>query len=183
MIAERSRFEIVVDRVARAIVRRWLGITATILALYAGLPWLSPLLRSWGYEALGVRIFEMYARLCHQFPERSFFVGDYQVCYCHRCTALYTSLLFMTLLYALIRWQRPISRRVLVLLTLPIVIDGTWHLLDDALPWTLRSVDSSVGSLNFWIRMATGMLVAIGGIAWAYPRLERELRQIEPQAA
>ena len=167
------------DRNVRAVLRQWPWLMSGLLAVYAGLPWLSPLLRSWGYERLGRALFRMYTTLCHQLPERSFFVGGYQLCYCHRCTALYTGLLLLSVLYALGRWQRAISTRLLLLLALPIIVDGVWHMLNDVLPALgLRSADNAVGSLNFWLRMLTGVLFSIGVVLWAYPRFQRELGQL-----
>jgi uncharacterized membrane protein len=160
-------------------VRHWAALLSLLLAIYAGLPWLSPLLRTLGYHRPGQIIFGLYRSFCHQLSERSFFIGQYQVCYCHRCTALYTSLLIMSVIYSIARWRYAISRRLLLLLTLPMVVDGTWHLLDDLLPGlALRSTDSAVGSLNFWLRMATGTLFAVGCVLWAYPRLQRQLAHI-----
>jgi uncharacterized membrane protein len=162
-------------RSTRLVARGWIWPLNIGLVLYAGLPWLGPLLRLSGYERLGQWIFNLYRTLCHQLPERSFFVGQYQVCYCHRCTALYTSLFAMSMLYTLGRWRRPLHWRWALLLTLPMAIDGSWHLLDDVLPWTLRSPESAPGSLNFWLRMITGVLFAIGVVLWAYPRIQAEV--------
>jgi uncharacterized membrane protein len=166
------------DRLGHFLLRSWPLLLSGVLAIYAGLPWLSPLLRRWGFERPGQAIFVMYRSLCHQLPERSFFVGQYQVCYCHRCTALYTALCVLSLVFGLVRWQRAISNRLLLLLTLPMTIDGGWHLLDDLLPGLgLRGDNSAVGSLNFWLRMITGTLFAGGIVLWAYPRLQRGLTQ------
>jgi uncharacterized membrane protein len=166
------------DRLGRFLLRSWPLLLSGILAIYAGLPWLSPLLRRWGFEQLGLALFQMYRTLCHQLPERSFFLGQYQVCYCHRCTALYTSLVVMSLVFGIGRWQHAISNRLLLLLTLPMAIDGGWHLLNDLLPSLgLRSDNSAVGSLNFWLRMITGTLFAAGIVLWTYPRLQRGLSQ------
>ena len=160
MQAERALHPTAADRAAQWLLRQWVWIIAGLLAIYAGLPWLSPLLRSLGFERAGRLIFRLYSAVCHQLPERSFFLGGYQVCYCHRCTALYSALL---------------------LLTLPMAIDGVWHLLDDLLPTLgLRSADSSVGSLNFWLRMITGSLFAAGVVLWSYPRLQRATQPIDP---
>lgn len=179
MTSEPTQFARAIDHSMRSLLRRWVWVLNSVLLLYAGLPWLSPVLRSLGFERLGQAIFRLYSALCHQLPERSFFVGNYQVCYCHRCTALYTSLLVMSLLYTAGRWKQAISHRMLLLMTLPIVIDGGWHMLDELLPFALRSADSSVGSLNFWLRMLTGILFGIGVVLWAYPRLGHEMDQLE----
>jgi uncharacterized membrane protein len=168
------------DRVAQWLLRQWVWVIAGLLAIYAGLPWLSPLLRSLGFDRAGRLIFRLYSTLCHQLPERSFFLGGYQVCYCHRCTALYSSLLLLSVLYGLGRWRWTISRRALLLLTLPMAIDGVWHVLDDLLPTLgLRSADSSVGSLNFWLRMITGALFAAGVVLWGYPQLQRATQPLD----
>lgn len=184
MQAERTLDPALADRVARWLLRQWVWIVAALVALYAGLPWLSPLLRSLGYDRAGRVLFRMYTALCHQLPERSFFLSGYQVCYCHRCTALYTTLLLLSVAYGLGRWRAGISRRMLVLLTLPMVIDGVWHALADALPnLALRSTDSAAGSLNFWLRMITGVLFAAGVVLWSFPRLQRATSQPDPLRA
>ena len=162
----------------RAVARNWSVIVSGVLLLYAGLPWLGPLLRHWGYERAGLAIFRMYSGLCHQIAARSFTFYGYQVCYCHRCTALYTTLFGLSALFALWRWRRTVGRWVAFALTLPMAIDGTWHALDDALPMALRSSDAAVGSPNFWLRMITGALFALGVVLWAYPRLQREVHTI-----
>ncbi|HEY0733766.1 MAG TPA: DUF2085 domain-containing protein [Herpetosiphonaceae bacterium] len=178
MMTGRATPEPFADRFGRVLVTRWPLLISGLLAIYAGLPWLSPLLRSWGFERIGQTIFAMYRTLCHQLPERSFFIGQYQVCYCHRCTALYTSLLVMSVIFSIGRWQHAISNRLLLLLTLPMAIDGTWHLLNDLLPGLgLRADVSAVDSLNFWLRIVTGALFAIGVVLWAYPRLQRGIAQ------
>jgi len=82
-------------------------------------------------------------------------------------------------LYSVKRWKYSISHCVALLLMLPMVVDGGSHMLDALLPLTLRSADDSVGSLNFWLRMVTGVLFGAGVILWAYPRLNREMEQLD----
>lgn len=166
------------DRVARAMIRYWIWPLNGLLAVYAGLPWLSPWLRSVGFERTGIALFSMYRQFCHQLPERSFTFSGFPVCYCHRCTALYTSLLLMSLLYTVGRWRYVIKRRWALLLTLPMVVDGLWHMFSDIMPsLALRSAESDVGSLNFWLRMITGTLFGISIVLWAYPHIQREFGQ------
>lgn len=165
-----------VDRVVAAIIRNWIWLLNGLLALYAGLPLLSPWLRSVGFESVGVAIYRMYRQFCHQLPERTFTLSSFPVCYCHRCTALYTSLLLMSLVYTVGRWQTTIRLRWALLLTLPMVIDGFWHALNDLAPTLmLRSAESDIGSVNFWLRMITGTLFGIGIVVWTYPHIQREL--------
>lgn len=173
MIQERLAAPATADRVAGWIARNWIWLLNGLALIYAGLPWLSPLLRSWGFERAGLVIFRMYTALCHQIAERSFTFRGYQVCYCHRCTALYTSILAAGVIFGLARPTRGISTRVMALLLLPIAIDGGWHFLDDLIAAPMRSPDGEVGSLNFWLRMITGVLAGVGLVVWAYPRIER----------
>lgn len=181
MQAEGTFHPTVADRVARALLRQWVWLIAGLLAIYAGLPWLSPLLRTLGYDRAGRLIFRLYTGLCHQLVERSFSVGRYQVCYCHRCTALYSGLFGLSVLYGLGRWRWSIGRGVALLLLLPMVVDGLRHALADALPnLMLRSADDAVGSLNFWLRMITGLLFAAGIVLWSYPRLQQTASQPDP---
>lgn len=182
-IVERARRDVAQHkqtRLQRRQQRFWVWVLNFLLLVYAGLPWLSPLLRRAGFERLGAWIFTLYRTLCHQFPERSFFVGQYQVCYCHRCTALYTSLLIMSLIYTWGRWRYALPWHWALLFVLPMAIDGGWHLVDDLLPQALRAADSTPGSLNFWLRMITGTLFGIGVVWWAYPRIQTIMDQPVP---
>jgi uncharacterized membrane protein len=170
-----------IDRAARSVARHWLFLFNSVAVLYAGLPWISPALREAGYERLGGLIFAIYrfGAFCHQLPERSFFVGRHQVCYCHRCTALYTTVAVTGLLYGLIRWRFPLSTRLLLLAAVPILIDGLTHLIADIAPGLgLRSMTDAVGSLNFWLRMATGTIFGAAAILWLYPRIDQQFADV-----
>jgi uncharacterized membrane protein len=155
--------------------RHWLLVANCVVLLYGGLPWLSPLLRAAGFDTLGSAIFLAYRPLCHQLPERSFFVFGYQVAFCHREAAMYTLLFLGGLLFALVRDRlRPLPFAVGGLLLLPMLLDGGSHLVDDMLHLGLRGGGDAPGTLNFWLRMVTGFLFAVAMILVVYPRLERE---------
>ena len=157
--------------------RHWLLFANGLALLYAGLPGLSPLARAAGYERTGLFLFLLYTPLCHQLPARSFYVLGYQVAYCHRCTAMYTSIVAAGLLFSALRRRlMPISLRAAGLLLLPMLLDGGTHLIDDALGLGFRGGGDGVGSLNFALRMLTGLLVGVAVLLMLYPRLERELR-------
>lgn len=160
---------------ARVVARNAASVLALLCGVYALLPWLSPLLRHAGFERAGRAILHVYGVFCHQLPERSFTWYGYPVCYCHRCTALYTSLAAFSALYMLLRWRYALPTLAMLVLALPMAVDGVWHAIDDAVPAMLRSPDASPGSPNFWLRMVTGVLCAAGFVLWAYPRLA-ELR-------
>jgi uncharacterized membrane protein len=143
--------------------------------LYAGLPWLSPLARAAGYERLGQLLFLLYLPLCHQRPERSFSLYGYQVAFCHRCAAIYTALLAAGLLFGVLRpLLSPAPLRLGGLLLVPMLVDGGMHLIDDALALGLRAGGDAPGSLNFALRMLTGLLFGMAALLVLYPRLERD---------
>jgi uncharacterized membrane protein len=159
--------------------RHWLLFANGLVLLYGGLPWLSPLARAAGYERLGQLLFLIYTPLCHQRPERSFFLLGYQVAFCHREAAMYTSLFGLGLLFGLLRKRiQPAPLWVAGVLLLPMLLDGGTHLLDDLLGLGLRGSDA-IGTLNFWLRMVTGLLFAMAVVIALYPRLERDLRAPE----
>jgi uncharacterized membrane protein len=163
--------------------RHWLLVLNSLVLLYGGLPWLAPLLMVAGYPQAGAFIFHLYTPLCHQSPHSSFFLMGHQVAFCQRETAMYTSLFLGGVLFPFIRsYLRPISLRTMVLLLVPLGIDGTTHLVDALLPSLgLRNEDHAIGSFNWWMRMVTGVLFTVAIVLGVYTRLDRELgRDEEP---
>jgi uncharacterized membrane protein len=166
-----------VDRAARWCLRHWLLCVNALALAYAGLPWLAPLAKASGHPLLGELLFRIYTPLCHQKPERSFFVCGHQVAFCHRCTAIYTGLVVVGALFALVRrWAPPAPLWLGGALLLPMLLDGGTHLIDDLLGTALRSGGDAIGTLNFWLRIGTGALLALAMLITVYPRLERDLR-------
>ncbi len=159
------------------LLRHWLLLVNGGAILYAGLPWLSPLAKASGHPLIGEFLFRIYTPLCHQMPERSFFVCGHQVGFCHRCVAMYTSIVVAGLLFGLLRRRiRPATLKIGGLLLLPIVIDGLTHMADDLSRLGFRGGGDAIGTLNFWLRMITGVLVGITMLLVVYPRVERDLR-------
>jgi uncharacterized membrane protein len=52
-----------------------------LIAIYVGLPWLAPLFMKLGWESAGKAIYLLYTPLCHQLPQRSFFLFGSQPMY------------------------------------------------------------------------------------------------------
>lgn len=167
----------ILDRFARWCTWHWLALLNTLVLLYGGLPWLAPLLQTMGYTTAGNLIFLLYTPLCHQKAAQSFFLLGHQVAFCQREAAMYTLLFLGGLIYAPLRKKvRPISLRATGYLLLPMLLDGGTHLIDDLLPWIELRGSDALGSLNWWLRMLTGLLFAIAVILGIYTRLDRSFR-------
>jgi hypothetical protein len=67
----------------------------------------------------------------------------------------------------------------MLLLLLPLLLDGATHTLGDLVPaLDIRGADDSLGSFNWWARMISGLLFAVGVILGIYTRLDRDLRGV-----
>lgn len=116
----------------------------------------------------------------------------YQVAFCWRNTAVYGGVLLFGLLYGLardrdipaLRWFRwlrwPIRFRTFLLMLVPVAVDAVTHMMGlrdmaenvnmDMWYGTLFS-GSQVFSVNWWLRITTGLLAALGFVWFLFPRL------------
>jgi uncharacterized membrane protein len=128
------------------------------------------------------------------------FIGDpemgWKVAWSDRMVAMYTSLPLFALLYRPLRHRlRPLPLWALVLLLLPMALDGGTHVISDFTAgigsgfrynnvWLAELTDhalsttfyagNGLGSFNSWMRLLTGLLFALG-LSWLlYPYLHRE---------
>jgi len=189
----------VMARVLWWVGRHWLFVANAMLALYIGLPLLAPCLAHAGHERAANLIYLVYRPLCHQLPERSFFlfgpqwmysleelqalmggvVGQratggpevgFKVAVCERCVAIYGGMFLLGVLFGVVRSRiRPISIRAFIALCVPMVIDGLGQLFG---LWA-----SSVAS-----RMITGGLFALACILLVYPYLEEGMAEVRAEA-
>ncbi len=68
-------------RKLQPLARRWLAILNLLWAVYAGLPWLAPVLMHTGAPGPGRMIYRLYSTQCHQMAQRSYFLFGPQVTY------------------------------------------------------------------------------------------------------
>lgn len=61
--------------------KHWFLILSVLIGLYVGLPFLAPVFMHVGWTSLGKGIYLIYSFLCHQLPERSFFLFGPQTSY------------------------------------------------------------------------------------------------------
>ncbi len=160
------RFERAVDHVVGRVAQHWLAAVNVLAGLYAGLPLLAPWLVANGHSTLAAPIYFVYRFVCHQRPERSFFLFGHQVAYCQRDLAIYTGVFVLGLVFALVRRRlRPLSWRGVVLLSLPMMLDGTTQLV-------------GLRESTWQLRLATGVLFALAVVWFVYPRLEQGFAEI-----
>jgi uncharacterized membrane protein len=112
----------------------WLSCTVLVLAILS-LILIAPLTAG-SQPHLAKSIYGGFALLCHQLPERSYFIAGHKFAVCARCTGLYAGFAFTLLLYPLLRplrtidWPPPVW---LVLAAVPMAIDfgltflGIWQ--------------------------------------------------------
>ena len=113
----------------------WLASAATVVVLVS-LIVVAPVAAAGGYNGVAFAIYRAFGTLCHQIPERSYFIDGHKLAVCSRCTGIYAGFAFTLLLYPLIRSLRNTStppRSLLILAALPLAIDfsltyfGIWE--------------------------------------------------------
>jgi uncharacterized membrane protein len=116
-----------------------LGLLYTIfliaVSLWCSLIISAPLLASSEHKLSSGLIYLFFSKICHQIPERSFFIFGKQLAVCSRCTGLYFGFLLGTILYPFIFNLNRIwipSRKYLLLALIPITIDVAIRTFDIA---------------------------------------------------
>ncbi len=156
------------DRAAQAVfvttqeflAAHWLFLVNTTLGLYIGLAVLSPLASAAGLAPLGRFLFSAYAYACHQLPGRSFFLAGYQVAFCERDVAIYSSMFLTGLFYATRRRRiRRLPLWVYLMALVPIALDGGTQLFG----WRESTWE---------LRVLTGAIFGVASVWFLFPYME-----------
>ena len=112
------------------------AVSAVTVAFLVALVVVAPLAAASGHEAWAEVIYRAFGILCHQRPDRSYFIEGHKLAVCSRCTGLYAGFAFTLLLYPLVRSLRTTTtppRSWLLLAAVPLGIDfsltffGIWE--------------------------------------------------------
>ena len=143
------------------------------IALWVVLIWVliivaPPFLITNGNEGLSTQIYTFFSYICHQKPERSFFVLGYQFAVCSRCFGVYFGLLAGIATYPL--WRdvdniEPLPRIWLLLSLIPIGID-----------WTLGVL--GIWENTFASRFITGSILGFACAVFVVPALVEIVRNL-----
>jgi uncharacterized membrane protein len=96
----------------------------------------APLALNAGHPFLGLTIYRSFSYVCHQIPERSFFIAGHQFAVCARCTGLYAGFTLAALVYPLVRSLKQTEappRKWLFIAAAPLAVDfalgffGIWN--------------------------------------------------------
>ena len=127
----------------------------------------------------------------------------WKVAWSDRMIGMYMSIFIFGLIYALLRelgyrWP-PMPWWLFFLFILPMALDGTTHLINDALRLQFRQtndwaawltfhafppgfyVDDMFGSLNSLLRLVTGILFGFGVVGFLWPIMESEFSPLPKQ--
>ena len=206
--------------------RNWMLVFSVVYGLYVTLPFLAPVFMRLGWDLPARGIYLFYSFVCHQMPQRSFFlfgprtmysletihsvwqessnpwvlrqyVGDaalgWKVAWSDRMVSMYTSILLFAWLWYPLRKRIPrLPLWGLVILALPMALDGTSHFVSDLAGIGQGFRDSNLwlaaltrgafsaqfyagdalGSFNSWMRLITGILFGLGIVWFGFPLLE-----------
>ncbi len=102
------------------------AVSATVIVLLLAQIVVAPLAAASGHSDLALGIYHAFGAVCHQLPDRSYFIAGHKLAVCARCTGLYFGFALTLLAYPLVRSLRSTSlpaRRWLILAAIPLAID------------------------------------------------------------
>lgn len=106
----------------------WACVVACTL-LWAGLILGAPVAAAGGHETLAFIIYHALGAVCHQMPERAFWIAGHPLGVCARCSGIYAGFTLAALLYPLFARRLPAGgtprRRWLILAFAPTTFDFT----------------------------------------------------------
>jgi len=112
------------------------AVTTVVVVSLVSLIVVAPLAAASGHNEIAGAIYYAFSPLCHQRPDRSYFIDGHKLGVCSRCTGIYFGFALTLLAYPLVRSLRTTTtpaRKWLFLAALPLAIDfsltffGVWE--------------------------------------------------------
>ena len=138
----------------------WLFVAVGSLATI-GLIIGAPLAMKAGFPFPGLIFYRSFSYLCHQIPERSFFIAGHPFAVCSRCFGLYAGFATAAVFYPLVKSLRSSdtpARKWLILAAVPMAIDFSVEFF-------------GVGHNSHFSRFATGAIIGAVAVFYVLPGL------------
>jgi uncharacterized membrane protein len=194
-----SRITYILTRFMRWFSAHWLFLANLALVLYVGLPFLAPWLMHSHHEGGAKAIYLIFRPLCHQLPERSYFLFGERAVYsyaelsrllgaavppryigspeigfkvgiCQRCVSIYGAMLLAGLVFGPLRRRlRALPFKAFLALIVPLGIDGVGQLVGF---WESSRVSRTI----------TGALFGVACVWLVFPYLELGMREVHQEA-
>jgi uncharacterized membrane protein len=153
-----------------------IALTAFVLSLFA-IPYLES---SPSTAETGSFLFHAYRPMCHQLPQRSFFVFGAQMPVCARDVGIYAGMLLGALAFPFLfrmDGEKLLPLWVFIGAMVPIGIDGGVQLVSGYFPLPIIGAYES----NNMLRLATGLLMGVVMSLYAIPLLNSVWRGINKE--
>ncbi len=150
-----------------AAARHWLLLINLISFAAVALPVLAaPWLLAHGAFGPARTIFDLYKLICHQMPERSFFIFGEQMAFCQRDAAIFGAFFLAGVGYIPLRRRlRSLPTWLAVAYCAPLAVDGVTQLFG----WRESTWE---------LRIATGALFGLTAVWYVFPHLELLMRLV-----
>ncbi|CAB3289280.1 conserved membrane protein of unknown function [Methanocaldococcus lauensis] len=84
------------------------------------------------FRLISIYLYTIYSPICHQLPQRSYFIFGYKMAVCARCFGIYTGFLAGMIIYPFVKKLNDFKlphKKYLIISLIPMVIDGTTQLI------------------------------------------------------
>jgi len=128
-----------------------------VIALIIG----APLALKSGHPFFGLTVYRAFSYVCHQIPERSFFIAQHPFAVCSRCFGLYAGFATAAVFYPLVRSLKSIetpARKWLFVAAAPMAIDFAVEFF-------------GIGHNTHFSRFSTGALLGSVAVFYVMPGL------------
>lgn len=197
-----DRLSMLADHLVLWVSRHWLALFNLALALYLFLPFLAPLLMRAGLTGPARAIYFVYTPMCHQLPDRSYFLFGEQRVYAleelEQAGVLEGSGILERRRYigdAQLGWKAALCQRDVAIYGAMLAGGLAFGLLRRRGPWpklsfkvyllfllpvALDGLSQLVGlrTSTWWLRTITGAIFGLGTVWLAYPFIEEAMNDI-----